>query len=51
VAEANLLREILVTNLSDLRAEIAATDLKSFRDKLKEKEAIITQIGARLKSC
>jgi hypothetical protein len=42
-AEATLLKEILETNLSDLRMEIAGTDLKSFRDKLKEKEAVIAQ--------
>ncbi len=49
-AEANLLKEILETNLSDLRMEVGATDLKSFRDKLKEKEAIIKQLIERLES-
>ena len=49
-AEANLLKEILETNLSDLTMEAAATDLKSFRDKLKEKEAVITQLIERLGS-
>ena len=49
-AEAILLKEILETNLSDLRMEIAGTDLKSFRDKLKEKEAVITQLIERLGS-
>ncbi|HEY7320368.1 MAG TPA: hypothetical protein VIE89_22605 [Candidatus Binatia bacterium] len=48
--EAILLKEILETNLSDLRMEIAGTDLKSFRDKLKEKEAVITQLIERLGS-
>ena len=48
--EASLLKEILETNLSDLRMEIAGTDLKSFRDKLKEKEAVITQLIERLGS-
>ncbi len=49
-AEAMLLKEILETNLSDLRMEIAGTDLKSFRDKLKEKETVITQLIERLGS-
>jgi hypothetical protein len=30
--------------------EVAATDLKSFRDKLKEKEAVIKQLIERLES-
>ncbi len=46
--EANLLKEILESDLGDLRMEIAGTDLKSFRDKLKEKESIITQLIERL---
>ena len=50
VAERDLLKEILETNLSDLRMEVAATDLKSFRDKLKEKETVITQLIERLGS-
>ena len=45
--EANLLSEILQSD-SDLRMEIASTDLKSFRDKLKDKEAIITRLLKRL---
>ncbi|HEY7219288.1 MAG TPA: hypothetical protein VH985_12970 [Candidatus Binatia bacterium] len=44
VAEASLLKEILKSDLSDLRMEIAGTDLKSFRDKLKEKEEIIERL-------
>jgi hypothetical protein len=48
--EASLLKETLETNLSDLRMEIAGTDLKSFRDKLKEKETVITQLIERLGS-
>ena len=47
-AETNLLKEILETNLSDLRMEVAATDLKPFRDKLKDKETVITQLIERL---
>ena len=49
-AEVILLKEILENNLSDLRMEIAGTDLKSFRDKLKEKETVITQLIERLGS-
>jgi hypothetical protein len=49
-AEASLLREILKTDLSDLRMEISDTDLKSFRDKLKEKEEMIKQLIERLGS-
>lgn len=48
--EANLLKELLESDLSDLRMEIAGTDLKDLRDKLKEKEAIITQLIERLVS-
>jgi hypothetical protein len=49
-AQASLLKEILETNLGDLRMEISATDLKSFRDKLKDREEIIKQLIDRLKS-
>jgi len=48
--EANLLKELLESDLSDLRMEIGGTDLKSFRDKLKEREAAITALIARLES-
>jgi hypothetical protein len=37
-AEANLLKKILETNLSDLRMEVAATDLKSFVTSSKRKK-------------
>jgi len=47
--EANLLTEVLESDLADLRMEIAGTDLKDFRDRLKEKEAIITQLIGRLR--
>ncbi len=49
-AQASLLKEILKTDLSDLRMEIADTDLKSFRDKLKEKEEVIKQLIELLES-
>jgi hypothetical protein len=48
--EANLLEELLKSNLSDLRMEVAGTDLKDLRDELKEKEAIITRLIERLAS-
>jgi hypothetical protein len=48
--ERNTLKEILESDLADLRMEIAGTDLKSFRDKLKEKEAIIIRLIERLSS-
>jgi hypothetical protein len=49
-AEVSLLKEILETDLSELRMEIADTDLKSFRDKLKGKEEVIKQLIERLRS-
>jgi len=49
-AQASLLKEILKTDLGDLRMEISDTDLKSFRDKLKEKEEVIKQLIERLES-
>lgn len=47
-AEATLLAEILRSNLGDLRMEIAATDLQSFRDQLRKKEELIKQMIDRL---
>ena len=49
-AERALLREVLETQLSDLRMEISDTDLKSYRDKLKEKEGVIKGLLQRLGS-
>ena len=49
-AERALLREVLETQLSDLRMEISDTDLKSYRDKLKEKEGVIKGLLERLGS-
>lgn len=46
--EADLLKEILESDLGDLRMEIADTDLKTLRDKLKEREATIRQLIERL---
>lgn len=46
--EANLLKEILENDERDLRMEIAGTDLKDLRDRLKEREATIRQLIERL---
>jgi hypothetical protein len=46
--EADLLKEVLESDLRDLRMEIAGTDLKDLRDKLKEREATIRQLIERL---
>lgn len=42
--EALLLKEILQSYLSDLRMEIAGTDLQSFRDKLSSNEELTKRI-------
>jgi hypothetical protein len=47
-AEAQLLGRILTNYLSDLRMEIADTDLPELRDRLKRDEAIATGMIARL---
>jgi hypothetical protein len=47
-AEAQLLGRILTNYLSDLRMEIADTDLPELRDRLKRDEAIATGVIARL---
>ena len=49
-AEASLLKDILKTDLSDLRMEIADTDLMNVRDELKKKEEVIKQLIERLGS-
>ncbi|HZH84427.1 MAG TPA: hypothetical protein VFD87_14855 [Phototrophicaceae bacterium] len=46
--EALLLKEILESDLGDLRMEIADTDLQSFRDKLRSNEELIRRIIDRL---
>lgn len=46
--EALLLKEILQSDLGDLRMEIADTDLQSFRDKLSSNEELIKRIIERL---
>jgi hypothetical protein len=42
--EAVALNEVLTSYLSDLRMEISATDIKDFRDRLKEKEKLLENI-------
>lgn len=39
--ERRILREVLESYLSDLRMEIADTDLMDFREMLKERKAVI----------
>ena len=46
--EASLLKEILENDERDLRMEIAGTDLKDLRDRLKEREATIRRLIERL---
>lgn len=42
--EATELREVLESFTSDLRMEISSTDLKDFRDQLKQRESILNKI-------
>lgn len=42
--EAEALSEILTGYLSDLRMEISATDIKDFRDHLREKEKLLERV-------
>jgi hypothetical protein len=46
--EALLLKEILQSDLGDLRMEITDTDLQSFREKLRSNEELIKRIIDRL---
>ncbi len=46
--EVQVLREVLVNYLSDLRMEIGNTDSKDYRDRLKRKEEVIKRILERL---
>jgi len=46
--EAEVLTEVLSTYVSDLRMEIADTDSKDYRDKLKKKEELLKNVIARL---
>lgn len=46
--EAELLEAVLESYLSDLRSEIAHTESSSFREGLKEREALLTSLIGRL---
>jgi hypothetical protein len=46
--EAATLRDVLSEYTSDLGMEIAGTDLKDFRDRLKRKRAVLHAIADRL---
>ncbi len=46
--EAETLREVLDSYLSNLRMEIADTDAMEFREKLKEQEAVLRRLLQRL---
>ncbi len=48
--EAEMLRKILEFYLSDLRVEIAGTDLVDFRDTLKKEELFIKDLLHRLEA-
>jgi len=47
--EAWTLKETLESYLSDLRMEVADTDLMDFRENLKEKEIVLKNILKKLK--
>jgi hypothetical protein len=48
--ECKALREVLESYLSELTSEIAHTDVKDFRDDLKDKRTLIEDIGRRLET-
>ena len=48
-SESEHLREVLENYLSDLRMQISATDLKDFRDKLRETREFLEDIVERLR--
>ena len=45
-----MLMKILESYLSDLRMEVADTDRKEYRDELKEEEAFLKELIAKLSS-
>lgn len=47
-SEADTLRQVLESYLSDLRVQISATDLKDFRDELRETRKVLEDIVERL---
>jgi hypothetical protein len=46
--EAEILRRVLETYVSDLRMEVADTDRQEFRERLKAKESILKELIQRL---
>ena len=48
--EEFMLKGILESYLSDLRMEVADTDRKEYRDELKEEEAFLKELIAKLSS-
>ena len=46
--ETEMLKEVLVSYLSDLRMEVADTDRKEFREGLKAKEVFLKDLINRL---
>lgn len=46
--EAEMLKDVLVSYLSDLRMEIADTDMQDFREGLKAKEVFLKDLINRL---
>ena len=47
-AEAQMLRGLIETSLSDLRTEIHHTDTRSYREMLKAQEALLKKLLQRL---
>lgn len=48
VQEAEVLNEVLQSYLSNLSYEIANTDLKDYREQLKDKRAVLEKIKSAL---
>jgi len=48
--QAEALADALESYLSDLRMEIADTDLKDFRDKLKHRKALLNEVLEAVRS-
>lgn len=49
--EATILSQILCSDLSDLRMEIAGTESQPFREQLKFKEQVMKDLVKRLEDC
>ncbi len=48
--ECRTLREVLESYLSELASEISHTDVRGFRDNLKDKRTLIEDIARRLET-